>query len=524
MPTRVEWSIAQKKKRSHKKNKRDMISNALLLFLIFLQQARMGVFVAASDWAATFGDGGRVQVRFSATDGVFVRVFVGDKLLLDETELSSAALRRHELWLRPGDGGGMQLAAVQRAAGASRASAHPRSARSLLAATDTFLCVCLPPSSVRALLKLDPGRLSLCWESSIVAFRQRAAARADTWHSAALRAELDVGASSRIRWCTSLKVARSHLLFEQTFERQVPCKYSNWTEATKLACSHWPSFRIVDQGVAGHWFYGMFDSGTFSRSPRRDYEGGLAQGGVPLVLYDPHNLDSLVISPATAFKSSVLSTHGSAALVCFARKQKDDCTQIDQKFHMFPSLTSPSNFFFYYFHHCSYVLKLVTYTLCGEISFFFVCFSLSSCSFQSQVGGVAGTIQSIPAGHRTATVLVARRANSVTKALISWGDVLLKLAGAGKRRGVRQPWCSLPKRDTSAESSKRRRDTRGKTLKNSRQSHNSILDTLGYMTDNGAFYHTHPDPNTSSYYETMLLLRQSFAIQNIPVRYMQLDR
>ena len=73
--------------------------------------------------------------------------------------------------------------------------------------------------------------------------------------------------------------------------------------------------------------------------------------------------------------------------------------------------------------------------------------------------GIMGNVSRVPAGHTMETLLL-HRPSGVTDAVLAWGDALLAYGGSGKRR--EDAW------------------HRDMTLR-----------TLGYSTDNGAYYCTH---------------------------------
>ena len=101
--------------------------------------------------------------------------------------------------------------------------------------------------------------------------------------------------------------------------------------------------------------------------------------------------------------------------------------------------------------------------------------------------GLLNTIDSVPEGHATATVLVL--GSGVRAALMGWGDVVLRWYGKS-REGA---W---------------RRDP--------------TLRTLGYCTQNGAYYYYNPIPG-KSFEATMLAVAADAKARGVPYRYWLAD-
>jgi hypothetical protein len=204
----------------------------LLMLLPFVRCSSNKVFVATVHSLT-------VRVRFNDSF-VGIALSLGERLFLDESRVSSAAVHHNSQWLVPGQG--LRLANVQQ----------------------------------------TPTSLSLHWLS-------------------------EVGAAL-VEFATAVEVLSDGVLFRQRFERGVNASVLPGDERRlERPCTQWPSFAFAPD-VAALWWSAMFDMGTFSSVPEQEFVGGAASG-VPLVLFDRQSLDSIVISPATAFKSTVLGNH-----------------------------------------------------------------------------------------------------------------------------------------------------------------------------------------------------------------------
>jgi hypothetical protein len=105
--------------------------------------------------------------------------------------------------------------------------------------------------------------------------------------------------------------------------------------------------------------------------------------------------------------------------------------------------------------------------------------------------GLQGKVTEVPAGFSQATVLSAgsNAGGGVRDALISWGDILLARSGKARSSG----------------------------------SSDTIIENLGYWTDNGAFYYYTTEPN-STYAKTIVdAVAYETQTEKLPVRNVQLD-
>jgi hypothetical protein len=117
-----------------------------------------------------------------------------------------------------------------------------------------------------------------------------------------------------IDFTSSVEILSDAVLFRQRFERGVNASVLPGDERRlERPCTQWPSFSFAP-GIAALWWSAMFDMGTFSSVPEHDFVGGAASG-VPLVLFHAESLDTIVVSPAAAFKSTVLGNHRGTLVV-----------------------------------------------------------------------------------------------------------------------------------------------------------------------------------------------------------------
>ena len=148
--------------------------NRLLLICLFLLIDFCCVCVADESLSGVFEADLAplsVRVRYGPVDGVFVSARVGAHVYLEETELSSAALRHRELWLRPGDGGGMQLRSVRRDAGECAGESLPARARGATARVRCrccrLTCCCAPASLELEWASAEALTLGLRWRTAV---------------------------------------------------------------------------------------------------------------------------------------------------------------------------------------------------------------------------------------------------------------------------------------------------------------------------------------------------------------------